>query len=154
MSKALENVDLLRTVSGVETADDVLTKDADAETVVWAPIPAAAVPDPPTTLNAACTISSQLVGFRDIPTTTTFERGKMNVITANATLNTSDMAAGYTFSVYNNSAGSLSIIQGAGVTMRLGGSTTTGTRTLAARGLATIWCLSGTECIVIGAGVS
>lgn len=91
----------------------------------------------------------------DVPRRTSgFARGQCLAISAGVTLNTSDLAAGYTFSVYNDSAAAITLTQGAGVTLRLGGSTTTGNRTIAARGIATIWSNSGTEAIVTGAGVT
>lgn len=70
---------------------------------------------------------------------------------AGFTLNTSDLATGKIFQVYNNSAASITITQGAGVTMRLVGTATTGNRTVAQRGLATITCISATEVVVEGA---
>lgn len=75
-------------------------------------------------------------------------------ISAGITLETSDMAAGRTFSVYNDTSGSLTITQGSGVTLRLAGTGTTGNRTLAQRGLATVWCRSATEAVIVGSGVS
>lgn len=104
-----------------------------------------------TAVDAAATISSNLIGFRDIPRQTSgWNRGQCSAISAGVTLNTSDMSAGYTFSLYNDSASSITITQGAGVTLRLHGTATTGNRTLSARGFATIWCNSGTEAIVLG----
>ena len=67
---------------------------------------------------------------------------------AGFTINTSDLATGKIFQVYNNSAASITITQGAGVTMRLVGTATTGNRTVAQRGLATITCISATEVVV------
>lgn len=96
-----------------------------------------------------------VVGYRDIPRRTSgFVRGQMLAVSAGVTLNTSDMAAGYAFSVYNDSAAAITLTQGAGVTLRLAGTTSTGNRTIPARGVATIWCNSGTEAVVSGAGVT
>lgn len=95
------------------------------------------------------------IGYRDIPRRTSgFARGEALAISAGVTLNTSDMAAGYAFTVYNDSASAITITQGSGVTLRLAGGATTGNRTLAARGIATIWCNSGTEAVISGAGVT
>ncbi len=94
------------------------------------------------------------VGYRNIPRVTAgFEQGKMLATSSAVTLNTGP-AAGSTYSIYNDSAAAISITQGAGLTLRLAGTTTTGTRTLAARGIATIWYNSTSEVIVSGAGVS
>lgn len=87
----------------------------------------------------------------DIPRRTSgFARGQCLATAAGVTLNTSDMAAGYAFTLYNDSASAITLTQGSGVTLRLGGTTTTGNRTVAPRGIATIWCNSGTEAIVSG----
>lgn len=75
-------------------------------------------------------------------------------LSAGVTLNTSDMAAGRTFSLYNDTGSNVTITQGSGVTLRLAGSSSTGDRTLAQRGIATIWCKSATEAVMAGAGVS
>lgn len=89
------------------------------------------------------------LGYRDIPRVTGgFERGKMYAIAAGVTVNTSAVAA--TYSVYNNSAAAVTLTQGAGVTMRLAGTATTGSRTLAARGIATLWFNTASEVVVSG----
>lgn len=104
---------------------------------------------------SAAVANTYLLGYRDIPSQTSgWTRGTCYVVTSGKTLNTSDMAAGYTFSIYNNSGSSITITQGAGVTLRLGGTSSTGNRTLALRGFATIWCVSGTEAVIMGVGVS
>jgi hypothetical protein len=40
------------------------------------------------------------------------------------------------------------------LTLRLAGTATTGSRTLAARGIATLWFIVPSECIISGAGVT
>ena len=84
----------------------------------------------------------------------TTHKGKCLSTSGDITVPNSTFVAGDVFSVYNNSASAVSIIQGSGVTLRLGGSTTTGSRTLAARGMATVWFNGASEAIVSGAGVS
>lgn len=94
------------------------------------------------------------LGYKDIPRNTgSLTRGQCTAVTAGFTLNTGS-GAGSTYSVYNDSAAAVTITQGAGLTLRLGGTTTTGNRTLAARGFATIWFNSTTEAIIQGSGVS
>jgi hypothetical protein len=101
--------------------------------------------------NAVGNLKQQGANVIDIPSRAgTFARGQCCSISAGITLNTSDMATGSTFSIYNNSAAAITITQGAGVTLRLAGTATTGNRTLAARGFATIWCVSGTEAVCMG----
>lgn len=51
------------------------------------------------------------------------------------------------------SAGTLTLA-GSGVTLRLAGGTTTGNRSIAAGGLATVYFISSTSAFVSGAGVS
>jgi spore maturation protein SpmA len=63
--------------------------------------------------------------------------------TAAITFNASVFAAGDMVSVVNTSAGSITLVQGTNVTLRLAGSATTGTRTLASNGLATVICTVG-----------
>lgn len=78
--------------------------------------------------------------------------GEMYVATAGFTLNTG-LAANNVYPIYNNSGSAITLTQGSGVTLRLAGTTTTGNRTLAARGMASLWCLSTSEYILSGAGV-
>jgi hypothetical protein len=59
------------------------------------------------------------------------------------TFNASIFNAGDIVSVVNTSAGNITVVQGASVTLRLGGTATTGTRTLASNGVATLICTVG-----------
>nr|WP_294525726.1 hypothetical protein [uncultured Rhodopila sp.] len=81
------------------------------------------------------------------------DRNKMINATGTITVPNSTFAQGDAFSIYNNSGSAITISAGIS-TMRLAGTTTTGSRTLAPRGMATIWFESGTECIVGGPGVT
>ena len=74
--------------------------------------------------------------------------------TGNVTIDGSIGTAGDIVIVYNNSASPISIVDGTITTMRLAGTTTTGTRTLAARGAAFIYYISATEVSVGGSGVT
>ncbi|UOF77818.1 triple helix repeat-containing collagen [Bacteriophage sp.] len=89
-------------------------------------------------LSDTCTFGGFDVGWRDVPKDTAFTRGKCFETTSNQTLNTG-FAAGSCFSIFNNSAAAITITQGAGLTL-YGPGGVTGSRTLAARGMATIWC--------------
>lgn len=62
--------------------------------------------------------------------------------------------AGDVVSVLNAGLSNSTIAQGAGMTMRLAGTTSSGSRTIGARGLATIYFQSSSVCFVSGAGVS
>ena len=56
--------------------------------------------------------------------------------------------------IYNSSGSTFSILQGSGVTLRLAGTSTTGNRLLASKGIATIVCVASNEFIATGAGLS
>ena len=56
--------------------------------------------------------------------------------------------------IYNDSSSSISIVQGTSVTLRLAGSNTTGTRTLAQRGVCTVMCVGTNEFIITGSGLA
>jgi hypothetical protein len=98
-------------------------------------------------------LSSIVTAARTVPRSTSgLVSGECFATDSDVTIET--MAEGSTPSVYNDSGSAISLIQDTGMTVRLGGTTTTGTRTLAARGIASIWFNSATEAIVTGAGVS
>lgn len=74
--------------------------------------------------------------------------------TGGATIPKDVFSAGDAFVLYNNSASSQTITQGTDVTLRLAGSSTTGNRTLALRGLASVYCVASNEFVIAGMGVS
>lgn len=73
--------------------------------------------------------------------------------TGNITINNSVFTAGDVIVIYAG-ASSRTLTQGAGVTMRLAGTATTGSRTLAAYGIATLFFVSASEVAVGGTGVT
>jgi hypothetical protein len=79
--------------------------------------------------------------------------GKVINATGTITIPNSVFSQGHALSIYNNSGSSITISASI-TTMRLAGTATTGSRTLAQRGMATIWFESGTECVVGGPGVT
>jgi len=99
------------------------------------------------------------VGWRSVPRSTTAttaavgDVGKCIAASAGITIPNATFAAGDALSIYNDSASAITLTAGV-TTLRLAGSTTTGNRTLAPRGLATVWFNSSSEAIVTGAGVS
>jgi hypothetical protein len=104
-------------------------------------------------ISGGTTISDAGGNVRDIPrlaSGSAFTQGRMIAQNAGITINTSDLAAGRAFSIYNDSAAAITLTQGAGVTLRLAGTGTTGNRTIAARGICSLWCNSGTEVIASG----
>ena len=62
------------------------------------------------------------------------------------------MTAGQNFVIYNNSAAAQTITA-TGVTLRLAGTTTTGNRTIPARGLVTVLCVASNEYVSSGSGL-
>lgn len=114
-----------------------------------------------TSVATTATIDGVTIGFRSIPkssttsgTLTTAEIGRCVPATAGVTLPASTFAAGDALSIYNDSASAITITQGAGLTLRRTGTTTTGNRTLAARGMATVWFVTATEATIEGPGIS
>jgi hypothetical protein len=61
---------------------------------------------------------------------------------------------GQTVTLYNNSTSTRSISQGAGAVLRLGGTASTGTRTLLQYGLATVVAVSSNTFVISGVGLS
>lgn len=101
------------------------------------------------------------IGYRRVPksstvsgTLTAAEVGKCVPATSGITINPGVFAAGDAVSIYNDSASSITVTQGSLMTLRLAGTTTTGNRTLTARGLITLWFNSASEAIVTGSGVA
>jgi len=111
-------------------------------------------------LTGTPTVNGVEVGTRSIPRSTTAttlvadDRGKCVAVSADITIPNTVFSAGHAVSIYNDSASPITITQGAGLTLRLAGSTTTGNRTLASRGMATMWFNSASEAIISGPGVS
>jgi len=113
-----------------------------------------------TSVATGATIDGVVIGYRNIPrsttssTATTGDVGKCIAVTAGITIPNSTFAAGDAISIYNNSGSSGTITQASGLTMYLAGTATTGNRTLAQRGIATIWFNSATECVISGGGLT
>lgn len=82
------------------------------------------------------------------------DRGNTIVTASGVTIPASVFAAGDVFSVYNNSAVAITLTQAAGLTLHLVGTSTTGNRTLAQRGIATIYYITATDAVITGGGLS
>jgi hypothetical protein len=115
------------------------------------------------TLTATGAVSDLIGNIRDlvnssktaayVPAAT--DNGKLiNITTGGITINASVFSAGQNVTIYNNSASSQTITQGTSVTMYLAGTATTGNRTLAQRGIATILCVASNTFVCSGAGVT
>ena len=81
------------------------------------------------------------------------DRGCLVAATAGVTIPNSTFSANDVVTIYNNSASNITITASI-TTLRLAGTATTGNRTLAQRGIATVTFISGTEAVISGAGLS
>ena len=63
-------------------------------------------------------------------------------------------SAGDAITIFNSSSGDITITEGASVTMYLAGSSTTGDRTLAQKGVATVLCVGTDTFTILGGGLS
>ena len=112
-------------------------------------------------LGSRMEINGIEVGYRKIPSVASAggaaaatEIGKCYSLTGAMSIPANVFVAGDSFSIYNNSAGALALTQGAGLTLRLVGTVATGNRSLAQRGMATLWFVSATEAVITGGGVT
>ena len=76
------------------------------------------------------------------------------ISTGGVTINNSVFAAGDAVTIINNSGSDQTITQGSGVTLHNSADAATGNRTLAGRGMATIWFASASVGYISGAGFS
>ena len=76
------------------------------------------------------------------------------ISTGGVTINNSVFSGGDLVTIVNNSGSNQTITQGSGVTLYNAADGATGNRTLALRGVATIWFASASEAYLSGAGVS
>jgi hypothetical protein len=82
------------------------------------------------------------------------DHGKHISTTAGVTLNTGIFTIGQNVTIFNNSSSSITITQGASVTIYLAGTANTGSRTLAQRGIATLLCVGTNTYVINGGGLS
>jgi len=76
------------------------------------------------------------------------------ISTGGVTLNNSVFSAGDAVTIINNSGSDQTITQGSGVTLHNSADAATGNRTLAGRGMATVWFASASVAYISGAGLS
>jgi hypothetical protein len=82
------------------------------------------------------------------------DRGSLVSVTAGVTIPSSVFAAQDVVTIYNNSASTITITQGTSLTLRQVGTSNTGNRSLALRGMATVVFISATEAVISGGGLS
>jgi hypothetical protein len=120
-----------------------------------------------TNYTATFPAQDMTVGYINIPQVTktgaytptdTSDVGKhISITTGGVTVNASIYSAGDVFTIYNNSGSNQTITAGTNVTFRLAGTATTGNRTLAQYGVATLLCVTGGATptfVVSGGGVT
>ena len=115
-----------------------------------------------TSLSVTGAIRDGKGDVRDIPITSVVVGYALGLTDTGETISTNTtiyvpnatFGAGNTISVYNNSSASITITQNSGVTMYLGGTATTGNRTLAQRGLATVYCVAANTFVIGGLGLT
>ena len=78
----------------------------------------------------------------------------VSISSGGVTVNNSIFSAGQAVTIINNSAADQTITQGSGVTIYNSADASTGNRTLAARGMATLWFRSAGAAYISGAGLS
>jgi hypothetical protein len=114
-------------------------------------------------VTTTAAISDSIGNVRTVPENTktaayvlvASDSGKyINITTGGITVNASIFTTGQSVTVYNNSASAQTITQGTSVTMYLVGTATTGNRTLAQRGLCTIFCVASNTFVITGGGLT
>lgn len=114
-------------------------------------------------VTAGTTVSDSIGNLREVPANSqtgsyvlqATDSGKyISITTGGVTVPQSIFTTGQVVSVYNDSGSAQTITAGSGVTLRLVGTTTTGNRSIANYGLATILCVSSNTFVVTGGGIS
>jgi len=114
-------------------------------------------------VSATGFIADGIGNVRDIPqnaktaayTLVTADAGKYIAITSGGiTVPQNVFLPGNAISIFNNSANNQTITQGTSVTMYLAGTSLTGNRTIAQRGLATVLCVTSVVFVISGAGLT
>ena len=80
--------------------------------------------------------------------------GELINTTAGVTVVSGVFSAGDAVTIYNGTTGDIIITEGTSVTMYLAGSSTTGDRTLAQKGVATVLCVGTDTFTILGGGLS
>lgn len=116
-----------------------------------------------TTIAAGTTASDSIGNLRNVPANSqtgayvlvATDNGKyISITTGGVTVPASIFSAGQSVTIYNDSSSDQTITQGTSVTMYQAGTVNTGNRTLAARGLCTVFCVGSNTFVLTGAGVS
>ena len=87
-------------------------------------------------------------------TLTASDIGTLINTNASVQVNQNIFTVGNAITIFNNSSSNITIVEGSNTTMYLAGTSTTGNRTLAEKGIATILCVSSNTFVASGAGLS
>jgi hypothetical protein len=87
-------------------------------------------------------------------TATVADIGRFINTSAGVTVPSGVFAVGDNFTIYNNSGSTITITQGGGVTLRQAGTSNTGNRSLALRGVCTVLCVASNEFVINGGGLT
>ena len=148
--------------AGTQYNTGVTNNDGAAPTDIIFDVPH----DAPNTLFYQCTAHPNMGGVLHIgPDFSSTTKTSSYTLTASdiGTLVTTDSAvtvdqdiftAGDAITIYNNSASNITITQGTNVTFYLAGTATTGSRTLAQRGVCTVLCVASNTFAVSGGGLT
>lgn len=116
-----------------------------------------------TTVIAGTTASDSIGNLRNVPansqttgyTLIATDSGKyISITTGGVTVPSGIFSAGQSITIYNDSASNQTITQGGSVTMYQVGTATTGNRTLAQRGLCTVFCVASNTFVITGGGLT
>jgi hypothetical protein len=80
--------------------------------------------------------------------------GRFVNTTAGVTVPSGTFSIGDNVTIYNNSGSTITITQGGGVTLRQAGTSNTGNRSLALRGVCTLLCVASNEFVINGGGLT
>ena len=140
----------------------VTNQDGSAPTDIIFDVPH----DAPNTLFYQCTAHPNMGGVLHIgPDFSSTTKTSSYILTASdigtlvqtnttVTVDQNIFTAGDAITIYNNSASNITITQGTNVTFYLAGTATTGSRTLAQRGVATVLCVASNAFVVSGGGLT
>ena len=148
--------------AGTQYNTGVTNNDGAAPTDIIFDVPH----DAPNTLFYQCTAHPNMGGVLHIGpdfssttktssyTLTASDIGTLVQTNTTVTVDQDIFTAGDAITIYNNSASNITITQGTNVTFYLAGTATTGSRTLAQRGVCTVLCVASNTFAVSGGGLT
>ena len=148
--------------AGTQYNTGVTNNDGAAPTDIIFDVPH----DAPNTLFYQCTAHPNMGGVLHIGpdfssttkssnyTLTASDIGTLVQTNATVTVDQNIFTAGDAITIHNNSGSNITITQGTNVTFYLAGTATTGSRTLAQRGVATVLCVASNAFVVSGSGLT